>query len=85
MIPSSAVRLFVLSCLPFTAMANSGYAATCNSELLLQPGYSISYPSYYVDFSADCREEDGLYSTDVGVNLSWCFANSNGVLVAQEE
>lgn len=67
------------------ALADSGYAATCNSFELYQPGLNINDPSYYVDFGADCREEIGIYTVDNTVNLSWCFENLNGVLIAKEE
>jgi hypothetical protein len=61
-------------------VANSGFAATCNSFLLFTPDGGTTN---HFQLDANCAYETGIYNVDTIINLDKCIANGGGVMHAQ--
>jgi hypothetical protein len=68
-----------ISCLSLKTVANSGYAASCNSIGL----YAPSGNAQFYALIGNCAEESGIYNVDAGINLNYCLVNGGGILYAQ--
>jgi hypothetical protein len=75
--------LFFLGLATGGALADSGYAASCNTEKVSQPGAANHGCPDNVLFMANCEQTDGVYLLDTTIDLNHCFANAGGVLQGQ--
>lgn len=75
------LAFLALSYLALDVVADSGYAASCNS---------INYSSAddhnpHWEIVANCREISGIYNVDTVIGMDLCFANAFGNLVGQSK
>ncbi|KIM98776.1 hypothetical protein OIDMADRAFT_31540 [Oidiodendron maius Zn] len=72
------LAFLALSYFTLDVVADSGYAASCNSIQI----YDSDNVRHWVIF-ANCREESGIYNVGNAINIGSCFANSGGGLVGR--
>jgi hypothetical protein len=70
--------LVVLSHFSFQALANAGFASSCNS-------YGVYTNPKPWDLIGSCRKISGIYELDVVLHLNSCIVNSYGTMVYQQK